>query len=275
MREEGTSCLLPKPDPTEDRLACALLPSSLVAFESRCPSLWVSIQADAMVMDEKVKERFVLDTTSAVCSYDARYKDHPKYWCRGYLRDFCSIIAFAPNSTNRVALRDTGDQLIVTVSCLSKEDVGWYWCGIQRDFARDDMDFTKLLVTDNRRARANSFWPGKGHMSAAVRGASARPSCRPGHSPSGGGGMTGKDLSGNKNRSCRASRVVDKADHFRMSIFLICILITSLGSIFVISHLSKRRGSRRTRRVIAGKGLAGSQKTSQAASGIPMPLATL
>ncbi|KAB1274587.1 Transmembrane domain-containing protein TMIGD3 [Camelus dromedarius] len=203
--------------------------------------LSLTVLSDAMVMDEKVKERFVLDTTSAICSYDAHYKDHHKYWCRGYFRDFCNIIAFAPNSTNRVALRDTGNQLIVTVSCLNKEDVGWYWCGIQRDFARDDMDFTKLLVTDNRRARTNSFWPGK-------------------------------DLPGNKNRSCRASRVVDKADHFRMSIFLICILITSLGSIFIISHLSKRRRSRRTRRVIAGKGLAGSQNTSQAASGIPTPL---
>ena len=39
----------------------------------------------------------------------------------------------------------TGNQLIVTVSCLTKEDTGWYWCGIQRDFARDDMDFTPRM----------------------------------------------------------------------------------------------------------------------------------
>lgn len=115
-----------------------------------------------MVMDEKVKESFVLDTASAICNYDTHYKDHPKYWCRGYFRDYCNIIAFTPNSTDRVALRDTGNQLIVTVSCLTKEDTGWYWCGIQRDFARDDMDFTELVVTDDRRAITNNFWSGQG-----------------------------------------------------------------------------------------------------------------
>ncbi|MXQ79588.1 hypothetical protein E5288_WYG007032 [Bos mutus] len=146
--------------------------------------LSLTVFSDAMVMDEKVKESFVLDTASAICNYDNHYKDHPKYWCRGYFRDYCNIIAFTPNSTDRVALRDTGNQLIVTVSCLTKEDTGWYWCGIQRDFARDDMDFTELVVTDDRRAITNNFW-------------------------------SGQDLSGNKNRSCRASKVVHKADHSR------------------------------------------------------------
>uniref|UniRef100_A0A8C7EIP3 Ig-like domain-containing protein n=1 Tax=Neovison vison TaxID=452646 RepID=A0A8C7EIP3_NEOVI len=188
---------------------------------------WLS---NAMVMDEKVKESFALDTTSATCSYNAHYKDHPKYWCRGYFRDYCTIIAFTPNSTDRVALRDTGSQLIITVSCLTKEDAGWYWCGIQRAFARDDMDSTELVVTDN----PQHIFPDAG-------------------------------LSGNKTRSCKASRVVRKADRSRMSILIVCILITGLGSIFIISHLSKRRRSQRSRR---GK----SQKTSQASFLIPTPL---
>lgn len=117
---------------------------------------------DAMVMDEKVKESFALDTTSATCSYNAHYKDHPKYWCRGYFRDYCTIIAFTPNSTDHVALRDTGSQLIITVSCLTKEDAGWYWCGIQRAFARDDMDSTELVVTDSTGGLARDLWSGKG-----------------------------------------------------------------------------------------------------------------
>ncbi|XP_059975926.1 transmembrane and immunoglobulin domain containing 3 [Mesoplodon densirostris] len=173
---------------------------------------------DTMVMDEKVKESFVLDTASAICNYDAHYKDHPKYWCRGYFRDYCNIVTFTPNSTDRVALRDTGNQLIVTVSCLTKEDMGWYWCGIQWDFARDDMDFTELVVTDNRRAFANNFW-------------------------------SGRDLSGNKNRSCSSSKVVHKADHSRMTILIICMLITGLGITSIISHLSRRRRGQMSRRV--------------------------
>ncbi|XP_054420670.1 adenosine receptor A3 isoform X1 [Pteronotus mesoamericanus] len=200
--------------------------------------LSLTVFSEAMVMDKKVKENFVLDTASAVCSYDAHYKDHPKYWCRGYFRDYCNIIAFTPNSTGRVALRDTGSQLIVTVSCLTREDTGWYWCGIQRDFARDDMDFTELVVTDSGEARASDFWPVK-------------------------------EPSGNKSRSCRASRVLHRADHSRTSILIFCVLVTGVGIISIISHLFKRRRSQRSR---GGKGLSRSQKTSQASPVIPTPL---
>uniref|UniRef100_A0A7N5P3R7 Transmembrane and immunoglobulin domain containing 3 n=1 Tax=Ailuropoda melanoleuca TaxID=9646 RepID=A0A7N5P3R7_AILME len=200
----------------------------------------ICVFTDAMVMDEKVKESSVLATASATCSYSAHYKDHPKYWCRVYFRDYCTVIAVTPNSTDRVALRDTGSQLIVTVSCLTKEDAGWYWCGIWRAFARDDMDSTELVVTDHRGGLARDFWSGKG-------------------------------LSGNETRSCRASRVVHQADHSRVSILVICILITGLGIISVISHLSKRRRSQRHRRC---KIFARSQKTSQASSMIPIHLQT-
>ncbi|XP_048207708.1 transmembrane domain-containing protein TMIGD3-like isoform X1 [Perognathus longimembris pacificus] len=203
--------------------------------------LSLALLSDGMVMDEKIKESFVMDAASAVCNYDAQYKDHTKYWCRGYFRDYCTIIAFTPNNTKRVALRDTGNQLIVTVSCLTKEDTGWYWCGIQRDFARDDMDFTELIVNDNTQGLAKDFW-------------------------------SGKDLSGQKNRSCRTSKVVHKADRSRMSILIICILITGLGIISIISHLSKRRRTQRNRRVVTGKGLTRSPQTNHASSVIPTPL---
>ena len=56
----------------------------------------MSILTDAMVMDKKVKESFVLDTASATCNYNAHYKDHRKYWYRGYFRDYGTIIAFTP-----------------------------------------------------------------------------------------------------------------------------------------------------------------------------------
>lgn len=189
-------------------------------------------------MDQKVKESFVMDTASATCNYNTHYKDHPKYWCRGYFRNYCNIIAFTPNSTERVALRDTGSQLIVTVSCLTKEDTGWYWCGIQRDFAPDEMDFTELIVSDNRAALTSEFWSGEG-------------------------------LSSHQNRSCRASQVVHKADRSRMSILIICILITGLGIISIISHLSKRRRRQRSRR---SKGQVRSSKNSQTSPVIPTPL---
>uniref|UniRef100_A0A8C6RSV2 Transmembrane and immunoglobulin domain containing 3 n=2 Tax=Nannospalax galili TaxID=1026970 RepID=A0A8C6RSV2_NANGA len=200
--------------------------------------LTLALCSDAMVMDEKVKSGIVLDTASAICNYDAHYKDYTKYWCRGYFRDSCNIISFTPNSTNRVVLKDTGNQLIVTISCLVKEDAGWYWCGIQRDFARDDMDFTQLIVDDNRKGLANDFSPGP---------------------------------SGNKNRSCRASKTVQKAAGSRMSTLIIFILMTGLGIIFIVSHLSRRRRSQRNRR----KGLPRSPKLSQDPSVVSIPLVAI
>ncbi|XP_077883930.1 adenosine receptor A3 [Ictidomys tridecemlineatus] len=211
----------PAPDSWADQSTCQLY-KLFTYFEGPVMGLFIllswALLSDAMVMDKKVKESFVLGTASASCNYDAHYKHHTKYWCRGYFRDYCHIIALTPNSTDRVALKDTGSQFIITVSCLTKEDTGWYWCGIQRDFARDDMDFTELIVTDSRGGQANEFW-------------------------------SGKDSPGNKNRSCRASRIIHKADRSRMSILIICVLLTSLGIIFIISHLSKRRRSQRNRRV--------------------------
>ncbi|XP_058516026.1 adenosine receptor A3 isoform X2 [Ochotona princeps] len=204
----------------------------------------LAVMSEAIVMDQKVKESFVMDTTSATCNYNTYYKDHPKYWCRGYFRNYCNIIAFTPNSTDRVALRDTGSQFVITVSCLTREDTGWYWCGIQRDFARDEMDFTELIVKDNRAALTGDVWPGTG-------------------------------LSSNKNQSCRTSKIVQKANRSRMSILIICVLITGLGIISIISHLSKRR---RRQRNPKGKGLARSSrslKTRQASPVIPAPLVTL
>lgn len=80
---------------------------------------------EAMVMDEKFKESYVLDTTSAACNDHAGDKDLPKFWRLGYFRGYCNGIIFTPNSTDRVTLRDTGNQLVITVSCLTKKDTGW------------------------------------------------------------------------------------------------------------------------------------------------------
>uniref|UniRef100_A0A8C5ZGN7 Transmembrane domain-containing protein TMIGD3 n=1 Tax=Marmota marmota marmota TaxID=9994 RepID=A0A8C5ZGN7_MARMA len=192
--------------------------------------LSLALLSDAMVMDKTVKESFVLGTASASCNYDAHYKHRTKYWCRGYFRDYCHIMALTPNSTDRVALKDTGSQFIITVSCLTKEDTGWYWCGIQRDFARDDMDFTELIVTDSRGGQANEFRSGKG-------------------------------------RGCQDVKLALIPS--RMSILIICVLLTSLGIIFIISHLSKRRRSQRNRR---GKGLGRGPQNSQASPVNPTSL---
>ncbi|KAM6216101.1 LOW QUALITY PROTEIN: transmembrane domain-containing protein TMIGD3-like [Rhynchocyon petersi] len=171
--------------------------------------------SDAIVMDEKVKESSVLNRVSAIYSYNAHYKGYPKYWCHGYIQDCCNILALTPNSTGRVTLKDMGNKLIVTVSCLTKEDSGWYCCDIQRNFAQDDMDFTELVVTDNREALIDDIW-------------------------------SEKDLQETTKRSCW-DYLVQKANHSRMFFLIMCSLITSLGIISIAVICAKGRSQRNRR----------------------------
>ncbi|XP_027716157.1 adenosine receptor A3 isoform X2 [Vombatus ursinus] len=173
-----------------------------------------AVCTDAIVMDGKVKEAFVQDKTSVTCNYDPYYKDYPKYWCRGYYRNYCDIIASTSNSTDHVALKDTGMQFIITLTCLTKEDTGWYWCGIQRDYARDYMDYTELIVFDGVRDTA--------------------------------------DLQRKQNRTCKGSGVGYSGNHsrrtchqpeipLRLSILSICVLIMGTGVITTAVVLLKRK----------------------------------
>lgn len=60
----------------------------------------------------------------------------------------------------------------------------------------------------------------------------------------------------------------------RMSILIICILITSLGIIFIISHLSRGRRSQRNREV-TGKSISRNPQASQGPSMVSITLARI
>ncbi|XP_044531453.1 adenosine receptor A3 [Gracilinanus agilis] len=177
---------------------------------------------DAIVMDRKFKEAFVQDTASATCSYDPYYKDYPKYWCKGYYRNFCNVIASTPNSTSRVSLKDTGMQLIITLTCLTKEDTGWYWCGIQRDHASDYMDYTELIVFDGVKDTTGS--------------------------------------QRKENRTCKESGIGYSESHnrrtchqpmlpLRLSILSICMLVMGIGVITVAVILLRRKRNQKHVRI--------------------------
>ncbi|XP_072500440.1 transmembrane domain-containing protein TMIGD3-like [Notamacropus eugenii] len=201
---------------------------------------------DAMVMDGKIREAFVKDKASVTCSYDPYYKDYPKYWCKGYYRSNCHVIASTPNSTNQVSLKDTGMQFIITLTCLTKEDTGWYWCGIQRNFASDHMDYTKLIVSDNVKDTA--------------------------------------DLQRKQNKTCKHSGVGCSGNHIRrtcdqsvlplrLSILFVCVLIMGMGFITPAVVLLRRK---RIQKHDRGKVLVRLGDHSLGSSTmIPMPLMTL
>jgi len=69
------------------------------------------------------------------CHYDPALADHVKYWCRGWFKDLCSMLARTdtPKSDPRVTIADDpGQQLFtVTMEDLKEEESGWYHCGVE------------------------------------------------------------------------------------------------------------------------------------------------
>ncbi|KAG7488452.1 hypothetical protein MATL_G00032750 [Megalops atlanticus] len=67
------------------------------------------------------------------CFYGQKYKDHVKYWCRGYSWPTCTVIACtdSPHRAGEVSITDDPAQQVFTVTLrnLQTGDTGTYNCG--------------------------------------------------------------------------------------------------------------------------------------------------
>ncbi|XP_069020621.1 polymeric immunoglobulin receptor isoform X1 [Embiotoca jacksoni] len=91
---------------------------------------------------------------SIPCHYEPKYASNVKYWCRGWTREFCSILARTddPRSINRadgkVSIFDDPAQQMFTVTMndLKEGESGWYTCGVEVGgiFERDDVAITRI-----------------------------------------------------------------------------------------------------------------------------------
>ncbi|XP_051780471.1 CMRF35-like molecule 7 isoform X2 [Erpetoichthys calabaricus] len=83
-------------------------------------------------------------------TYDVKYYiNNRKYWCKGYYRNYCTIIASTTTETKNVKVDDNKNgQITVTLKDLSTGDSGDYWCGIEIFYTSDDMHYTRLEVNE-------------------------------------------------------------------------------------------------------------------------------
>ncbi|KAL4593719.1 polymeric immunoglobulin receptor-like [Arapaima gigas] len=88
------------------------------------------------------------------CRYEHKYKDHVKYWCRGFTWSPCSPVvrSDSPHSEGEVSITDVPHQLLFTVTMrnLQQNDSGWYWCGVKNDDAEDEYAYLYLTVTTGK-----------------------------------------------------------------------------------------------------------------------------
>uniref|UniRef100_A0A8C6YY06 Immunoglobulin domain-containing protein n=1 Tax=Nothoprocta perdicaria TaxID=30464 RepID=A0A8C6YY06_NOTPE len=76
-------------------------------------------------------------TLVVTCAYEAEQAEAEKYWCRGHVWLFCSVLvaaAGAEASAERLRLRDERARRLFTVTMqnLTAGDGDTYWCGIRQ-----------------------------------------------------------------------------------------------------------------------------------------------
>lgn len=90
------------------------------------------------------------DSITIPCFYDAKYKNHVKYLCKGYLWSFCSnaVKTNQPGSTRKFSISDDKSKRIftVTIKDLKDEDTD-YWCGVEINDGSDVGEYFHLSVS--------------------------------------------------------------------------------------------------------------------------------
>lgn len=70
------------------------------------------------------------------CQYDQQFRENTKYWCKGIIYEFCSIVVKTPRTreNNRSSIRDDKEAGVftVTMTSLRKSDQDTYWCVVAR-----------------------------------------------------------------------------------------------------------------------------------------------
>ncbi|XP_076598071.1 CMRF35-like molecule 1 [Chaetodon auriga] len=70
------------------------------------------------------------------CQYDNQFRERTKYWCKGKIYEFCSIVAKTPRSRpcDKCSIVDDkrAGVFTVTMTSLTEKDEDMYWCVIAR-----------------------------------------------------------------------------------------------------------------------------------------------
>ncbi|MBN3312422.1 PSRC1 protein, partial [Atractosteus spatula] len=85
------------------------------------------------------------------------YFSHRKYWCQGYYRNSCQVVAYADEDGAGADVQVQDDKengrITVIINALSLTDPTDYWCGIERNHLLDIMAYTKLDIVEGPRER--------------------------------------------------------------------------------------------------------------------------
>ncbi|KAJ1172716.1 hypothetical protein NDU88_004560 [Pleurodeles waltl] len=89
---------------------------------------------------------------TVLCTYSGHLRGNSHYWCKGYYRDFCSVLVQTTGSEEKVKMKHLSIKdyhsthtFTVTMRAPTEDDSGPYWCGTER-FDRDEMSFVQVTI---------------------------------------------------------------------------------------------------------------------------------
>lgn len=91
-----------------------------------------------------------------ICHYHPFYRDHVKYWCKGYYFNYCTILLQTGQSqhfSEPLQISDNKREGFFSIHMKNAKtaDSGWYWCAIER-VSRHVSKSMQLIISEGKLA---------------------------------------------------------------------------------------------------------------------------
>ncbi|XP_051891005.1 CMRF35-like molecule 1 isoform X1 [Pristis pectinata] len=112
----------------------------------------------ADISGPNVKTGTVGRQVEIICRFNTFFSNYQKYWCKGYYRRSCAILVQTQgpemkSGDGRITITADNEkgQLTIRMDRLTKNDRGWYWCGIERPHLLDPLSPVELKVHEGQK----------------------------------------------------------------------------------------------------------------------------
>lgn len=98
------------------------------------PGVLFALAGEPGLQGKKEVEAQVGSQVDLTCSYPCKYYSYQKYWCKWNSTSFTPMPASDQRHPGPDVTCDTDNKtVILSFDSVTKEDQGWYWCGVKHN----------------------------------------------------------------------------------------------------------------------------------------------